>query len=541
MNRKKIIVIGGGVAGLTAATLLNEAGEEVIILEASDAIGGLAKSSRFKDKLPSEHSLRAYHKTYDCLFSLYKRIPFNEKETLYQQFVPVSFVLSKRDAYFFMEVDKKHNWIKGLFAKIRFLKFLIKQGFQWRDFRQLLKEEMMARYSLEHLSATANIPLQQFLKNVSSSYSEIIDANHTIAFAATQDTSAMLAVEFDIEAKPFDFFLMTNGPTSEQSLVPWEHYLIQKGVVIKKNAKVNIFECQEDKILAVQLATGERVQGDIFICATSALDFRMLMQKSNLTDKIPHFEKIQPFFSWSGGVQLFLSDLPDQTNPNNKFIKSGVLQAYLDSPWKLVSIVQGGEFWKNISFPEGCRYVISITFTQPNEPGILYKKSLLECNKEEILNEIIAQIKLTDKHLIVDNKLDDMIVFMSATDYEAKKDLLQAHLAHKRKDGDWLLHFAPYFVSRPNDIIYAPTPRTALKNLYLAGVHCHTAFFIPTMEKASESGYRAAAAISEDFNFERKIVLPFKSYNTKNHAFFRTIDAFFFKLKQWFMGKKLTK
>lgn len=535
MKQKKIIVIGGGVAGLTAATLLNDLNEDVMILEASDSLGGLAKSSRWKGKYPAEHSLRAYHKTYDCLFNLYKRIPYNENETLYHQLIPVSFVLSTKEDSFYMQVDQDRSWIKRLFAKFRFLKFLINQGFQFRDFKQLLKEEIMARYSLEHLMTVANIPFHQFLKNVSVNYSNLIDANHTIAFAATPDTSAMLAIEFDIEAKPFNFFLMTNGPTSERSLFPWECYLTKKGVKIKKNAKVEKIDHSNGLAHTVYLETGERIEGDIFICATSALDFKNLMQKSFLIDQIPNFEKIIPFYSWSGGLQLYLSDLPDQNNPKNKFFKPGVLQAHLDSSWKLVSIIQGGNFWKDCIFPLGCQYIISITFTKPDEPGVIYKKSLLECSKEEIINEVIAQIKFENKHLIIDSNLHDTLVIMKQADYEIKKDYLQAHLAHKRQDGDWILHFSPYYVSTPDNITYAPSAKTNMKNLYLAGVHCHTSFLIPTMEKASESGYRAAAAISQDLDLKRKITLPFKSYNTKNHSFFRCLDANLFKLTNWIM------
>ena len=44
MPNKPIIVIGGGIAGLTAALELQRSGKEVVLLEKSDSIGGRMKT-----------------------------------------------------------------------------------------------------------------------------------------------------------------------------------------------------------------------------------------------------------------------------------------------------------------------------------------------------------------------------------------------------------------------------------------------------------------------------------------------------------------
>ena len=41
---KKIVIIGGGITGLSTAWKLAENGKEVIIIESSDSVGGLARS-----------------------------------------------------------------------------------------------------------------------------------------------------------------------------------------------------------------------------------------------------------------------------------------------------------------------------------------------------------------------------------------------------------------------------------------------------------------------------------------------------------------
>lgn len=62
--RKKVVVLGAGMAGLTAALELSELGHEVVIYEANDRVGGRAWTHRFSDgeyhelgamRFPAEH------------------------------------------------------------------------------------------------------------------------------------------------------------------------------------------------------------------------------------------------------------------------------------------------------------------------------------------------------------------------------------------------------------------------------------------------------------------------------------------------------
>ena len=42
-----VVIVGGGVAGLVSAQLLQEAGAKVVVIERNDQVGGLARSMRY--------------------------------------------------------------------------------------------------------------------------------------------------------------------------------------------------------------------------------------------------------------------------------------------------------------------------------------------------------------------------------------------------------------------------------------------------------------------------------------------------------------
>ena len=72
---KHIIIIGGGISGLTAAHELVEQGYKVTILERNAHVGGLARTYQKENVMcPYEYSWRAYGKWYHNVYDIMKRI-----------------------------------------------------------------------------------------------------------------------------------------------------------------------------------------------------------------------------------------------------------------------------------------------------------------------------------------------------------------------------------------------------------------------------------------------------------------------------------
>src|SRR3954453_19725871 len=91
-GQKHVVIAGAGMAGISAAMILAEAGVRVTLCEAAPEAGGKAKSIRLPDAHPTEHSLRIYPGTYQTLLSLFSRIPTEDGGTVLDNLVSVAAV-----------------------------------------------------------------------------------------------------------------------------------------------------------------------------------------------------------------------------------------------------------------------------------------------------------------------------------------------------------------------------------------------------------------------------------------------------------------
>ena len=66
----KVVIIGAGIAGLTAAHELVDKGFQVEVYEKGEVAGGMARSVRTSKGVPSEHSWRGYAPFYFNAFEI---------------------------------------------------------------------------------------------------------------------------------------------------------------------------------------------------------------------------------------------------------------------------------------------------------------------------------------------------------------------------------------------------------------------------------------------------------------------------------------
>ena len=75
MDKKyDVIIFGAGIAGLTVAHELIKNNLKIAIVEKENIIGGMARTSRYPDNMPTEHSWRGYGPFYSNTYNIMKEI-----------------------------------------------------------------------------------------------------------------------------------------------------------------------------------------------------------------------------------------------------------------------------------------------------------------------------------------------------------------------------------------------------------------------------------------------------------------------------------
>ena len=101
-----ISIYGAGITGLTIAHELVTKGFNVNIYEKDNIVGGMAKSKRNENNIPSEHSWRGYGPFYYNTFDILKKIPIKKSCQQIETYQNI----------FTLEEVAKHNTVNDLWT-----------------------------------------------------------------------------------------------------------------------------------------------------------------------------------------------------------------------------------------------------------------------------------------------------------------------------------------------------------------------------------------------------------------------------------------
>jgi uncharacterized protein with NAD-binding domain and iron-sulfur cluster len=245
------------------------------------------------------------------------------------------------------------------------------------------------------------------------------------------------------------------------------------------------------------------VTADMYVLATPVERARGLLD-APLRAIDPGFKELDSFFAdYMTGAQFFLkTKIP---------INKGHI-SYVDSPWAITCVSQG-QFWKKdpTSYGNGTvQDILSADVSNWDEPGILYGKTAKQCTKDQILNEVWAQMKVS---------LDDDFIFLQDSDVVARQ--LDPGIKFG-PNGTPIDNAEPLLVPTVNLHSIRPDATTKVPNLFLASNYVKTTTDLPTMEGANEAARRAVngildltgstAAKAQLFEFEEPSVFAYNRW-----------------------------
>ncbi|HKN90981.1 MAG TPA: FAD-dependent oxidoreductase [Acidimicrobiia bacterium] len=507
-----VLVLGGGIAGMTAAHELAERGFEVVVLERRGAPGGKARSiygapsslgpgaERYYESTipwaPGEHGFRFFPGFYKHVVDTMRRIPAEYGRSVADALVPTTRVgitqytqpMFELPARFPRSPNDAVTVLQDLlvaFTPVTGLRPDDLAFFGARIWQVLTScaERRLAEY--EQISWWAFVEAE----SRSAAYQKLLAQGITRSLVAAKARMASTRTMSDIFIQLVLTILdpsagttdrVLDGPTTDVWIDPWRGWIESLGGDYRTGVEVKQIRCDGGRITGVVAerdGRAELFQADHYVCALPVERVAPLITPQVLAAD-PSLESITALSSnveWMNGVQFYLGrDVP--------MLHGHVI--HIDSEWALTSISQV-QFWRKEMFD---RYIgdvefngiVSVDISDWTAPG-LNGRCAVDCTPEEVAAEAWEELKRS--------------VNAGGVDVLSDKDLcgwfLDPDIGPDPAHTGRLQNLEPLLVNYVDTWRLRPEAVTGIPNLFLASDYIRTHTDLATMEAANEAARRA--------------------------------------------------
>jgi uncharacterized protein with NAD-binding domain and iron-sulfur cluster len=521
MKKNKVAILGGGVAGMSAAHELAERGFAVQVYEKQPRyVGGKARSvdaeNTGKDgrpDLPGEHGFRFFPGFYKHITDTMKRIPFgNNKQGVFDNLVMTERVMLARSGKMpltnIVNFPKSRADIQTLIEAMRNADMGLSKANE-ELFADKIWQLLTSSYSRRQ-QVYERIGWWQYMETDQQcngqnpcAYKEYCVGGLTHSLVAAQPKLMSTKTGGDILLQLMLLMAnpeahtdrVLNGPTNDVWLFPWLQHLKNKGVQYYQGHVTKEFQCDAAtrSLIGVKVkdeATGQErvVEADYYISAVPLERMAPLVNETMLAvDETlgflvdlskPHNKSL----NWMNGIQYYLDrDVP--------LTRGHII--FIDSHWAVTAISQP-QFWKGFDlgkYGSGLvKGILSVDVSDWFHPG-LNGKAAKDCTLQEITDEVWNQMekslnvngqKTIDRSMIIATHVDCDIT------EEAKKTGTTFRSEHNAE---------PLLVNTANSWSKRPEASTGIENFFLASDYVRTYTDLATMEGANEAARRAVNGI----------------------------------------------
>lgn len=502
---KKVIVIGGGVGGMTAAHELAERGYDVHLYEARASWGGKARSQPVpgtgtggRADLPGEHGFRFYPRFYKHVIDMMERTPV-PGGTVAGRLKPTTesaIALIDQDTWFRFhrrKLDRPYDVLEALELFFQTLDFdaadlalfglKVLQFLTTSDARRVGELDDVSWW--DYLQGDRYSP--KFQRQLRAVPRTMVAMDPKRGSARTIGTVSMQLI-LDYASSGVTNDRTMGGPTTEAWLEPWRARLVAAGVTLHAGQRCVGLDVAGGRIAGARFAgAAAAVTGDHYVLALP-LDVAHGLITPALAALDPALARLRgasldDLVSWMVGIQFFLyEDVP--------MVRGHIF--YPDSPWALTSISQP-QFWRDgglfrTRWGDGSvGGLISVDVSDWDTPGMFVNKPAKACTREEVAREVWAQLKAAlNGDAAEEQVLDDAVL----------------HSWHLDADLDYGGGVPPVNASRllvhpPGAWAVRPEAVTAVPNLVLASDYVRTHTDLASMEGACEAAKRAVNGVLE--------------------------------------------
>lgn len=527
----KVAILGGGVAGMSAAHELIERGFDVTVYETKPVPGGKARSMPVPDSgkdgrqdLPGEHGFRFFPRFYRHLPDTMTRIPYkggnvsqNLVETtriemaLYD--LPPVVTISKFPENK-ADIETVLKAMASKYTGVTNEDALYFAGKLWQILTSC-KERRLEQY--EKMSWWKFIDAE----SRSEAYQKFFGHGITRSLVAAKADKASTRTMGDITLQMF-LDIMTpggsadrllNGPTDDVWIMPWLEYLTSKGVDYRFSSPVKSIQCDGKRITgAIVTENGQDVSvtADYYISAMPVEVFAPMISAEMIAadPTMGPVVTLAKNVEWMNGIQFYLTQDAPITHGH---------AIYIDSEWALTSVSQH-QFWADVDLSQygdgtvtGILSVDVSDWTSNGMNGLPASK----CTRQQVADEVWAQLK---RSLNVDGA-------EPLTDAHLHSWFLDPDIVSGGDENDVITdNREPLLVNLVDTWSMRPQATTQIPNLFLASDYVQTNTDLATMEAANEAARRAVNGILAASGSKSKkceiwdlhepdIILPFRVYD----------------------------
>ncbi|TAE14792.1 MAG: FAD-dependent oxidoreductase [Bacteroidetes bacterium] len=504
---KKVIILGGGVAGMSAAHELIERGFAVEVYEANHIAGGKARSMDVTEglqegqkPLPGEHGFRFFPGFYKHVTDTMRRIPYKNN----RRGVLDNLVNATRTQI--ASLGKPSHISLSQFPKgFSDFKTIIERLFSYKSMG--LTEDDMAFFASRLWKLATSCPERRLAEYEGVSWWDFIEADgrseayqmylavgltRTLVAAKAKEISIrtggniLLQLIFDIITWGKGSDRLLNGPTNDVWIDPWLAYLTQKGVQYHLDSRIEKIHCDGQRITGIDIKQAGKqitVTGDYYIAALPVEVMEKLLnpEMEKADPRLAYLHQLADSVSWMNGIQYYLTE-------DIKLVHGHTI--YMDSPWALTSVSQP-QFWHDYDLSKCAdgkvSGILSVDISDWfNAENSTIGKAAKDCTPEEIMRETWEQMKLS---LNVEGEeiLKDEYIHSWFLD----PDIITPNDNRIHET----INLEPLLINKKNTWKLRPEAITNIPNLFLAADYVRTNTDLATMEGANEAARRAVNGI----------------------------------------------
>jgi geranylgeranyl pyrophosphate synthase/uncharacterized protein with NAD-binding domain and iron-sulfur cluster len=548
----RVIVLGGGVAGMSAAHELIERGFEVVVLERGQLAGGKARSIPVSDdglnasghqradtgvvsiehSLPGEHGFRFFPGFYKHVVDTMRRIPSFDGRTAADHLVSttrIGFTQYGKPTFVIPAQFPRTGGDLGTLLTDALLAFGPVIGLSPEElaFFGARFWQILTSCEARRIGEYEKVSWWEFIdaETRSASYQKFLAVGFTRSLVASKARKASARTVGDMFMQMMLTFLdptggttdrVLDGPTNLVWIDPWLSYLESRGVQYLRESEVLEILCDERRVTGVAVRRrGQRtvVEGDYYVAAIPLERMAPLVNKRMLAidPTLANLAALAPNVEWMNGLQFYLRrDLP---------IAHGHV-IHIDSEWALTSVSQV-QFWRSLSPDQfggsDVRGVLSVDISNWDSPAS-NGRTAMECSREEVMREVWSQLK---RSLNIEREL--------LRDEDLHSWFLDPDIRPSGNGSGVLTNAEPLLVNLVNTWVLRPEAATRIPNLFLASDYVRTYTDLATMEGANEAARRAINGLLDAVGFvgprcgvwplhQPEILLPLQQHDAARYA-----------------------